>query len=80
MLPQEFHRTLADAVAAVILAGGIGAVEKAGGLTGKIGNDLERLEDLLRPRVKDNVRKLRPRNGELRRGSRRGRWRAAPSS
>lgn len=81
MLPQEFHRTLADAAAAVILAGGIGAVEKAGGLSGKIANDIERLEDLLQPRVKDNVRKLRPRHGELRRGYRRGRWRVpvAPS-
>ncbi len=82
MLPQEFHRTLADAAAAVILAGGIGALEKAGGLTGKVANDIERLEDILRPRIKDNVKKLRPRFGELRRGNRRGRWRTpiAPAS
>lgn len=80
MLPQEFHRTLADATAAIILAGGIGAVEKAGGLSGKVAKDIERLEDLLRPRVKDNVRKLLPRYGELRRGRGRGRWPIAPSS
>lgn len=81
MLPPEFHRTLADATAAIILAGGIGAIEKAGGLSGKVVKDIERLEDLLRPRVKDNVRRLRPRYGELRRGQFRGRrWPYASTS
>lgn len=67
-LPQEFHRTLADAAAAVMLAGGIGAIQKAGGLSGKVVNDLERFEDMIQPRVKDAVRRLRPRYGALRHG------------
>lgn len=66
MLPQEFHRTLADATAAVILAGGIGAIEKAGGLSGKAGKDLERFRAMLQPRVRDSVRKIRPRYGAVR--------------
>lgn len=81
-LPREYHRTLADATAAVILAGGIGALQKAGGLSGKVANDLERFEDLIQPRVKDAVRRLRPRHGALRHGRAgyRRHWPVAPSS
>lgn len=78
MLPREFHRTLADATAAVILAGGIGALEKSGGLSGKVAKDIERFESLIQPRVKDNVKKLRPRFGALR--GNRFRIPVAPSS
>jgi hypothetical protein len=79
MLPQEFHRTLADVTGAVILAGGIGAVQKAGGLTGKAGDDYKRFIDLLEPRVKDNARKLIPRVRPGVRGRFGTRWPVASS-
>lgn len=80
MLPQEFHRTLADVTGAVILAGGIGAIEKAGGLTGKAGEDLKRFVDLIEPRVKNNVQKLVPRYARPgMRGRFGARWPVAPS-
>lgn len=81
MLPQEFHRTLADVTAAVILAGGIGSINMAQGLTGKAAEDLRRFTDLIEPRVRNNVRKMVPsyaRPGV--RGRNRPRFPVAPSS
>lgn len=82
MLPREFHRTLVDATAAIIQAGGVGAADMAAGISGKVANDIKRFEDMIQPRVKDAVRRLRPRYGALRHGRAgyRRHWPVAPSS
>jgi hypothetical protein len=69
MLPQEFHRTLADAAAVVILSD-VGTADKAAALAGKVGNDIERMVNLLEPRVQNLAAPFVPRYGAIR-GTRR---------
>jgi hypothetical protein len=64
-LPQDFHRTLAEATAAVVLISK-GYGEKAQLLAAKVKSDMERFEDLLQPRVKDSPAVAVPRYGMLR--------------
>ena len=78
MLPIEFHRTLADACAAMLLKDR-GERDKAEIVAAKVGQDLERLQDILNPRVKDGLRTIRHRFGLMRSGRPRGsRWGTAP--
>jgi len=65
MLPQEFHRTLADAAAVVILSD-MGTVDKAMALASKVQSDVERLKEMLEPRVRDLATPFVPRYGVLR--------------
>lgn len=64
-LPQEFHRTLADAVGAVILTD-MGAANKAANLAGKVQSDIGRMTEMMEPRVRDQARPIVPRHGVLR--------------
>lgn len=66
-LPDDFHRSLADAAAVVTLVS-TGQMQKAQLLGSKVQSDVERLQDLLCPRVKDSPRILKPQYGRLRRG------------
>lgn len=67
-LPPEFHRSLADATAAAILLAK-GATQKAQSIGAKVATDLQRYNDLLNPRVKDQPRVIKPRYGVLRRSA-----------
>lgn len=51
-LPDDFHRTLADAAAVQILLSK-GDLQKAQALSSKVNSDLERFVQLMQPRVKD---------------------------
>lgn len=63
-LPDDFHRTLADATAIVILTS-LGAGQKASVIAQKMGADLQRFRSLLKPRVKDSPRIIKPRFSRL---------------
>jgi len=65
MLPQEFHRTLADAAAVVILSD-IGTPDKAAAIAQKVVNDVARMREMLEPRVRDLAKPFVPRYGPLR--------------
>ena len=64
-LPDDFHRSLADAAAVVTLVS-TGQMSKAQLLGSKVQSDIERLQDLIQPRVKDSPRILKPTYGFLR--------------
>ena len=51
-LPHEFHRTLADATAAIILAD-IGMADRGEKLAAKVKSDLERMRAMIEPRLGD---------------------------
>jgi hypothetical protein len=72
-LPQEFHQTLADAAAAAILMRQ-GAGDKARLLSEKVQSDLQRMQDLIDPRIKESPRYLKHRYGPLAHGGRAPRW------
>ncbi len=78
MLPQDFHRTLADATAVVILTD-MGAVGKAAALAQKVSNDIDRLKTMIQPRNKHADRVIRPQHRAFRNRTGR-RWPLAPSS
>lgn len=61
-LAQDYHRTLADAAASLILLAK-GDTSKAKTIASKVQADLERLEDLLQPRPHDSRKRARPRHG-----------------
>jgi hypothetical protein len=65
MLPPEFHRTLADAAAVVVLSD-MGIPDKAEALAGKVKSDIERMKELMEPRVRDLAHPIIPRFGALR--------------
>lgn len=65
MLPPEFHRTLADAAAVVILSD-MGMADKAAALLAKVKGDVERMAKLMEPRVRDQSKPVIPRYGPLR--------------
>ena len=65
MLPQEFHRTLADAAAVVILTD-IGTMQKAAALAAKVQADVGRMVEAMEPRVRDLATPFKPRYGVLR--------------
>ena len=65
MLPQEFHRTLADAAAVVILTD-MGTSQKAAALAQKVQADVERMVEAMEPRVRDLATPFKPRYGPLR--------------
>jgi hypothetical protein len=65
MLPQEFHRTLADAAATVILSD-MGTVQKAAALAAKVQADIARMVEAMEPRVRDLATPFKPRYGVLR--------------
>lgn len=67
-LPVEFHETLAEATAIMILTKK-GDNEKAQSLAGKVQNDIDRFLALASPRVKENPPILRNRYGVLRQGA-----------
>ena len=72
-LPQEFHQTLADATAAAILMRqGVG--DRARMLSEKVQSDLQRMSDLIDPRVKESPRYLKHRFGPLAGRSRGSGW------
>lgn len=58
-LPDDFDRTLADATAIVILTS-MNDGPKASVLAQKMGADLQRFRSLLKPRVKDSPRIIKP--------------------
>lgn len=64
-LPNEFHRTLADATAAGIWVAK-GYQQKAQALAQKVQSDLGRYAEMLQPRVKDSPKQFKPRYGILR--------------
>lgn len=64
-LPPEFHRTLSDAAAVVILSG-IGTLNKAQGLSSKVQGDIVRMLEMMEPRVRDLATPFRPRYGPIR--------------
>jgi hypothetical protein len=74
-LPVDFHRTLADITAAQVLTSK-GLNEKADSLRKQAGPALERLQDLLTPRVKNDPPAIVPSVGVLR--SRGARYRSLP--
>lgn len=74
-LPTDFHRTLADITAAQVLTSK-GLNEKADSLRKQAGPALERLQDLLTPRVKNDPPAIVPSVGVLR--SRGARYRSLP--
>ena len=65
MLPQEFHRTLADAAATVILSD-IGTAQKAAVLAAKVQADISRMTEAMEPRVRDQATPFKYRYGPLR--------------
>lgn len=65
MLPQEFHRTLADAAAVVILVD-MGTTQKAAALASKVQADVSRMVEAMEPRVRDLATPFKPRYGPLR--------------
>jgi hypothetical protein len=67
MLPVEFHRTLADATAAVVCVQR-GLMPKAQALASMVGPQMERLRNIIQPRVKFDPAVLRRRNLTFRRG------------
>lgn len=67
-LPDEFHRTLADAAACVALTS-VGAADKAAFISGKVTADVQRLASLIEPRIKSSVPKLKPTYSFLRGGN-----------
>jgi hypothetical protein len=70
-LPEDFHRTLADATALAILVSK-GDLAKGQILSGKVAQDIDRLVDLLTPRTMNNPEATVARHGMLRS---RTRWR-----
>jgi len=68
-LPDDFHRSLADAGAVVYLVS-TGQMEKAQILGSKVQNDIARLSDLMTPRIKDSPKIIKPSYGLLRGGGR----------
>lgn len=58
-LPDDFHATLVDATAIIILTS-MGDADKASALAQKMGSDLQRFRALLAPRVKDSPRIIKP--------------------
>lgn len=58
-LPDDFHYLHADATAIVILTS-LNLGDKAASLAQKMGSDLQRFRGLLKPRVKDSPRIIRP--------------------
>lgn len=69
-LPKDFHRTLADCTAMLILVSK-GYQAKAQVLSAKVKADLDRFTDLIQPRVMDSPRVVKPRFGILRSRGRR---------
>jgi hypothetical protein len=65
MLPPEFHRTLADAASTVILVD-MGTPDKAALLADKVRNDVDRMKELLEPRVRNLAKPIIPRFGPIR--------------
>lgn len=70
-LPQEFHRALADAAAAAIVSRQ-GANDRARILMEAVQADLQRMQDMIDPRIKEGHRWLKHNHGPLAR--RRNRW------
>lgn len=66
-LPVDFHGTLADAAAVLVLLG-LGKRDKAAALAEKVQGDLGRFQELLTPRVKEDTYAARPAMQVLRRG------------
>lgn len=69
-LPDDFHRTLADAAGAVILTA-LNIINKSMALSQKVNTDIARFTDLLTPRVKNSPRTILARNALIRRSGRR---------